>query len=155
MELVKRGRGRPRKTSTPGVFLVSVKWQVAGQYLVHATSMEQALQEVEENQELFPLEEAQSEYVDDSFEINKDCCCKLQPQEIPSFNQKVVNVIPVGGIENQLDGGIENQLDGGDEQSHIENLVSEEFQPIDEGAVCEESDEGFDGPIPSLVPPTL
>lgn len=132
MELVKRGRGRPRKNSenTEQTFLITVQWQMAGQFLVKAKSLQDAVSAVEEDyNDLFPVENAQGEYVDDSFEINKDCCCIVQPHEIGSFNQPVVNVVPV--VEQPVSNAVA-------ESSNNENLMK------DLNPTATNDDEGFD-----------
>ena len=119
---------------------------VAGQYLVKAKSFKDAVAAVEGDlNDLFPLENANGEYVDDSFEVNKECCCTVQPHEVNSFGQPVVsiteedppeeNIYPVLGV--------------------VVEESNEESSDITYGSVSEEFDEGFDvSQIPTLNPPT-
>jgi hypothetical protein len=55
-------------------FVIPVVWQEAGQFIVRARTLKEAIDAIEGNDgDRFGTSNADGEYIDDSFEINRDC----------------------------------------------------------------------------------
>lgn len=66
-------------------FLIPVTWQESGQFIVRARTLQEAIDAVEEDDDRFTVGKANGEYVDSSFEVNKDCIAELSEEDIQKF----------------------------------------------------------------------
>ena len=64
-------------------YLITVTWEEMGQFVVTAPNLEAAIQAVEnDDEDQFTTGDANGEYVDDSFKVNKDCCAELTSEQV-------------------------------------------------------------------------
>ncbi len=68
-------------------FVIPVVWQEAGQFVVRARTLKEAIDAIEGNDgDRFGTANANGEYIDDSFEINRECIQTIGPEEMYAFS---------------------------------------------------------------------
>ena len=68
-------------------FVIPVVWQEAGQFVVRARTLKEAIDAIEGNEgDRFGTANANGEYIDDSFEINRDCIHTVSPEELYAYS---------------------------------------------------------------------
>jgi hypothetical protein len=66
-------------------FLIPVTWQEQGQFIVRARTLQEAIDAVENDDNRFSTGRANGEYIDNSFEVNKDCLAVVNEKEVAQF----------------------------------------------------------------------
>lgn len=59
-------------------FVIACDWQMAGEFTVEANSLEEAIEKVNASEPPYDGLPEDGEYVDDSFNVNTDCCRVLE-----------------------------------------------------------------------------
>lgn len=60
-------------------FSVAVEWMVCGSYIVEAEDIDSAISQIEDDDgEKSKLDDIETDYVDNSFRVNRDFCFKIE-----------------------------------------------------------------------------
>jgi hypothetical protein len=93
-------------------FVIPVVWQEAGQFVVRARTLKEAIDAIEGNDgDRFGTANANGEYIDDSFEINRECIHTIGPEEMYAFSDDYFVDLSLGKNSQDDDEEIDEEVE--------------------------------------------